>query len=198
MKSLLHRFICWYLARRCGGAFHCHAYGPAGRYVQLLTEEQYAEFQRRRRGWLTLEERRGLLESLLRSNPRMAAEVMEKVERTVMGLAQAAGAPEPELQYYYGTAAGYNDPELVTQVREVVRRELGAEADLTYPPGMGGEDFAYFGREVPGFQFRLGVLPPGAEPMSLHRANFDPDERALALGIQVAAAAIWDQMERGD
>ena len=72
------------------------------------------------------------------------------------------------------------------------------QADVQYLPGMGGEDFSYFGREVPGFQFRLGVVPPGTEPMSLHRANFNPDERALTLGIQMAAAAIWDQLERGE
>lgn len=41
MKHLIHKTICWYL-RRCGGAFHCYAYGPNGRYVKLMTEEEYA------------------------------------------------------------------------------------------------------------------------------------------------------------
>jgi len=140
-----------------------------------------------------------VLEATVRSHDDETREALKtKIERTVMGLAVAAGAPEPELQYYFGTAAGTNDPELVDQVRAVVRRELGDGADLLYKPGMGGEDFAYYGREVPGFQFRLGVVPEGTEPMSLHRANFNPDERALALGVRVASAAIWDQMLRGE
>jgi amidohydrolase len=136
-----------------------------------------------------------LLEATVRSHDDETREALkEKIERTVMGLAAAAGAPEPDLQYYYGTAAGTNDPELVAQVRGVVREQLGDAADVQYLPGMGGEDFAYFGREVPGFQFRLGVVPEGAEPMSLHRSSFDPEEAALTLGVQVATAALWDQL----
>ena len=46
MRHLLHKAICWYL-RRCGGAFHCYNYGAAGRYVQLMTETQYAQYATR-------------------------------------------------------------------------------------------------------------------------------------------------------
>lgn len=140
-----------------------------------------------------------VIEATVRSHDDATREALKtKIERTVMGLAAAAGAPEPVLEYYFGTAAGANDPDLVAQVRAVIRSIVGAAGDVLYPPGMGGEDFAYFGREVPGFQFRLGVAPPGGEPMSLHRANFNPDARALALGVQVASAAIWDQLLRGE
>jgi len=120
----------------------------------------------------------------------------ELITRTVTGIAAAAGAPEPELEYYFGTAAGYNHPELVQQVRSVFRELLGPEADLEYPAGMGGEDFGYFGRIVPGFQFRIGVARPDQEPQSLHTPVFDPDERALTLGIAVSSAVIWDQLHQ--
>lgn len=46
MKNAIHKIICWYL-RRCGGAFHCYKYGKAGRYVQLMTETQYAQYAKR-------------------------------------------------------------------------------------------------------------------------------------------------------
>ena len=71
---------------------------------------------------------------------------------------------------------------------------LGEENVIAYAPGMGGEDFSRFGREVPGFQFRLGVARPGAGPMSLHTSTFDPDERALALGIRLAAEIVWGEL----
>ncbi|MFH1679819.1 MAG: M20 family metallopeptidase [Candidatus Eisenbacteria bacterium] len=118
-----------------------------------------------------------------------------RIERTARGLAAAAGAPEPVLEYTLGTPAGYNDPRLVAEAREVFRRVLGPENDLTYEPGMGGEDFSYYGRIVPGFQFRLGVAPEGAE-MALHSATFDPDERAIPIGVRVVAELLWDQIHR--
>jgi len=121
--------------------------------------------------------------------------VRELIERTVMGHAAAAGAPEPVLKYNLGSPAGYNHPELVTEVRETIARVLGPENDITYPPGMGGEDFSRYGRVVPGFQFRLGVGRPD-RPMSLHSPDFDPDERAVTLGMRLVAEILWDQLLR--
>lgn len=46
MRHLIHKVICWYL-RRCGGAFHCYPYGERGRYVVLMDEQQYAEYNHR-------------------------------------------------------------------------------------------------------------------------------------------------------
>ncbi len=120
----------------------------------------------------------------------------EKIERTVNGLAMAVGAPEPLLEYYFGTAAGYNNPELVAECREVFRRVLGAENEIIYPAAMGGEDFSFYGREVPGFQFRLGVGRPDRE-MTLHRSDLDIPEEAIAIGMRVATEVVWDQMAEG-
>jgi len=120
-------------------------------------------------------------------------QVREKIERTVYGLAEAAGAPRPELVHDLGTPSGYNDPELVASVCATARRVLGADNVVEYAPGMGGEDFSRFGREVPGFQFRLGVGRPD-RPMTLHSPDFDPDERSVTVGMRVVAEIIWDQL----
>jgi hippurate hydrolase len=137
------------------------------------------------------------IEATVRSqDDETRAALREKIVRTVQGLAAAAGAPEPELDYYYGTPAGTNDPRLVGECREVFRRVLGEENEIVYEPSLGGEDFAYYGRQVPAFQFRLGVGRPDRE-MSLHQTTFDPDERALALGARIAAELVWDQLRRG-
>jgi amidohydrolase len=138
-----------------------------------------------------------VIEATVRSQSEETRQLLaEKIERTLNGLAEAAGAPAPVLEYYFGTAAGYNDPVLVEAARQVFRRELGDVNEILYPPPMGGEDFSYYRREAPSFQFRLGV---GEEerPMNLHRPDFAPDERAIGLGIQVAAAVVWDQLLRG-
>ena len=121
--------------------------------------------------------------------------VRDKVVRTVSGLAAAAGAPEPELEYFFGTPAGYNQPALVEQVRGVIAQVVGPQNDITYPPGMGGEDFSRYGHAVPGFQFRLGVGRPD-QAMTLHSPDFDPDERAVVLGMRLVAEILWDQLGR--
>lgn len=44
MRRIIHKLIQWYL-RRCGGAFHTSPYGPKGRYVVLMNEDQYHWFR---------------------------------------------------------------------------------------------------------------------------------------------------------
>lgn len=45
MRHTIHKLICWYI-RRCSGAFHCYNYGENGRYVVLMNEGQYSNFQK--------------------------------------------------------------------------------------------------------------------------------------------------------
>lgn len=138
------------------------------------------------------------LEATVRTHDDETRQAMrDKIERVVLSLAESVGAPEPELKYYFGTPAGYNNPELVEQARQVFKRVLGAENAITYPPGMGGEDFSRYGQVVPGFQFRIGVAPPGQEnTMSLHSPQFNADERAVGLGMRLVAEVLWDQLNR--
>lgn len=43
-RRITHEIIQWYL-RRSGGAFHTNPYGPSGRYVVLMNENQYHQFR---------------------------------------------------------------------------------------------------------------------------------------------------------
>ena len=56
-------------------------------------------------------------------------------------------------------------------------------------PSLGAEDFAEFLSEIPGAMFRLGVSNSnGCSP--LHSSTFDPDERAIAVGIKLITESI--------
>ena len=56
-------------------------------------------------------------------------------------------------------------------------------------PSLGAEDFAEFLKEIPGAMFRLGVCGTnGCAP--LHSSKFDPDEKAIAIGIKVITESI--------
>ena len=56
-------------------------------------------------------------------------------------------------------------------------------------PSLGAEDFAEYLNKVPGAMFRIGVSgQKGCAP--LHSSKFDPDERAISVGVKVIAESI--------
>jgi len=126
-------------------------------------------------------ELRGTVRTL---EPEVRRQVQDAVLRTIKGIAQAAGAPAPEIEYVLGTPSCFNDPVLVESILPVLRDVLGEENVLRYEPAMGGEDFSFFQEAVPGVIFRLGVGRPERE-MSTHSPAFDPDERAIPIGMRL-------------
>ena len=80
-----------------------------------------------------------------------------------------------------------NDAQLVEQVKRVgeqlseVKQVITMEEPLTL-----GEDFAIYLQELPGAFWVLGVRPPEENEMPpLHNPNLAPDERALAVGMEM-------------
>jgi len=120
--------------------------------------------------------------------------VREKIERTIANICEAAGA-RYELEYHFGTPSVYNDPVLTKEAVETASRLLGPKNLVQELPDMGGEDFAYFGREVPATMLLLGVQPPGATA-TLHSPYFVADERGIPVGVRVMAAILWDYLGR--
>jgi amidohydrolase len=120
--------------------------------------------------------------------------VRDKVERTVSAVCAAAGA-RYEFEYDFGTPSVYNDPALMKEAVETAGRVLGPKNVVQELPDMGGEDFAYFAREVPSALLLLGVQPPGATA-TLHSPYFIADEKAIPVGVRVMAAVLWDYLGR--
>jgi amidohydrolase len=127
--------------------------------------------------------------------PEVRAQLQAAVLRTVEGIAAARGAPKPEIEYILGTPSMYNDPVLVEETLPVLRRVAGEASVIRYEPAMGGEDFSEYEAIVPGFMFRLGVGRQD-HPMTTHNASFDPDERAIPLGMRLMAEILWDRLSR--
>ena len=51
---------------------------------------------------------------------------------------------------------------------------------------MGGEDFAFYGREAPACFFWLGLLPDGQTRYpNLHAPEFDFNDAAIPLGVEL-------------
>ena len=73
----------------------------------------------------------------------------------------------------------------------VVRAAAGvADTVVTVEQSWGGDDFAWFTRQVPGTYVRLGVRTPGGPTLDLHAGHFDVDERSIAIGVKLLTATV--------
>jgi len=88
-----------------------------------------------------------------------------------------------------GSPVVKNDPELTARIRAAAVEFIGEENIVDMDIRMGAEDFAYYTHVMPGCFFRVGTGNP-AKPgttSGLHRAEFDIDEDALAIGAGMMA-----------
>ena len=89
----------------------------------------------------------------------------------------------------------YNDKTMVERIRAAARAVVGAENLHENKRSMGGEDFSYFAMRKPGGYFRLGVRNEARGIVNgVHHDNFDLDEDALEVGVQMFLRLIRDNM----
>jgi len=83
-----------------------------------------------------------------------------------------------------------NNSEINRVLRDSGIKVLGQENVIELQkPSLGAEDFAEFLKDIPGAMFRLGVSNSNV-CAPLHSSKFDPDERAIAVGIKVITESI--------
>jgi amidohydrolase len=97
--------------------------------------------------------------------------------------------PQLLLDYTRGLPPVVNDSGTTDLARRVASRELGPAAVVDTPQSMGGDSFAWYTELIPGTYVRLGTHDAeGDTPrLDLHSANFDVDERAIAVGATLLA-----------
>jgi amidohydrolase len=81
-----------------------------------------------------------------------------------------------------------NDAASAALLDRAVDEVLGTGGRAPTAQSLGGEDFAWFLREVPGALVRLGTRAPGGPDLDLHQPNFDIDEAAIETGIRTLVA----------
>lgn len=116
-------------------------------------------------------------------------EIREKVktalENILSGLCSAYGATY-EYEFIEGYPVVVNDSKINEVVENVAASVLGREHVLHLDPIMGGEDFAYYLREVPGAFYFLGTgnADRGISSPN-HSPTFDIDEDAMKYGVEI-------------
>lgn len=114
----------------------------------------------------------------------------ERLFALVEHTAKAHGC-EAEINWVDGYPATINDAALTERFVMLAKNAVGEDrVGLLPEPSMGGEDFAFYGQQVPACFFMLGLKPPGAARFpSLHQPDFDFNDNALALGIEMLVLA---------
>jgi amidohydrolase len=109
--------------------------------------------------------------------------VTEEIDRLVADTGALA-----EIDYTHGVPPVVNDAAVTDRVRSAASRVAGSV--VTVEQSWGGDDFAWFTRQIPGTYVRLGVRTPGGPTLDLHAGHFDVDERAIELGVRLLVAAV--------
>ncbi|WP_286966725.1 MULTISPECIES: amidohydrolase [Arsenicicoccus] len=95
-----------------------------------------------------------------------------------------------EIDHRQGVPPVVNDADAVAHLVSGVTTMVGADAVVPTPQSLGGEDFSWMLRSVPGALARLGTRTPGGTTYDLHRPDLVVDERAIAVGVRTLAGTV--------
>ncbi|MGG1659881.1 N-acetyldiaminopimelate deacetylase [Brevibacillus sp. NRS-1366] len=110
-------------------------------------------------------------------------DTMGKVNNRIRAIAsgiETSFACKVELELRPGYCSVVNDHALTTQFIEWMKSNQAANV-VPCEGTMGGEDFGFFLREIPGFMFWLGV----DSPYALHHSRLNPEEASIEHAISL-------------
>jgi len=115
---------------------------------------------------------------------RAWADAPDLVLELIDSIAAVYGA-KTELDYIRGVPPVVNDVAVIEAMRTAATAACGPENVVSVEQSLGGEDFSWYLRQVPGAMIRLGVRTPGdLVQRDLHQPSFLADESAIAVGVR--------------
>lgn len=94
-----------------------------------------------------------------------------------------------DLEHVRGVPPVVNNEAETDLIEDAARFEMGSRTIELAEQSMGGEDFAWMTQKIPGSMLRLGTRTPGGPTFDLHQGDYNPDERAIGVGIQIFVQA---------
>lgn len=96
-----------------------------------------------------------------------------------------------QITYVRGVPPVVNDRESTELLRKAMFTRRGLRSVESTEQSLGGEDFSWYLEQVPGALARLGVRSPGERTArDLHQGDFDADEHAITVGVELFTAAV--------
>lgn len=119
-------------------------------------------------------------------NDQLRYQLAEKIETCAKSVAQSMGG-SAELKFWHGYPTTENEADMTEFARKILVQNLGEDNVVEMDRVLGGEDFSYFLQKAPGAMLRLGVwdTEKHREPTHHHHPQFDLDERALPMGVEL-------------
>jgi amidohydrolase len=102
-----------------------------------------------------------------------------------------------EITYVRGVPPVVNEVTSTELLQAAMAARRGTDSVESTEQSLGGEDFSWYLEHVPGAMARLGVRPPGERTVrDLHQGDFDVDEHAITVGVEMfTAAALIDAVQ---
>ncbi|MFE2049942.1 M20 family metallopeptidase [Streptomyces sp. NPDC059459] len=95
-----------------------------------------------------------------------------------------------EITYVRGVPPVVNEVTSTELLQAAMVARRGTDSVESTEQSLGGEDFSWYLEHVPGAMARLGVRPPGERVIrDLHQGDFDVDEHAITVGVEMFTAA---------
>lgn len=110
----------------------------------------------------------------------------EELKRAVAAVVAPLGV-QAEVRVVRGVPPVVNDAAGTGLLEQAAHEVVGPDAVVLTDQSLGGEDFAWYLREVPGAMARLGTRTPGGHTYDLHRGDLVVDERAIGHGAALLA-----------
>ncbi len=118
-----------------------------------------------------------------------------RIERIIKGVTSSMRA-DYDFDYTFLYPVTVNDEGMARLIEEVAATVVGQENVVSFEGTMGGEDMAFYLREVPGCYFFLGSSnkEKGLDHPH-HSPQFDFDEDVMPIGVEIFARAAMKYLE---
>ncbi|WP_456433970.1 M20 metallopeptidase family protein [Thermosulfuriphilus sp.] len=129
-----------------------------------------------------------LLEGTIRSTHK---DIRRRIHEGLRRITKAVGdlhRARVRIEIKEGYPPVINSPAETAWAREAAQKVVGPQGVVRQPhPSLGGEDFAFYLRKVPGCFVRFGAAKTGLEGIPAHSPRFDFDEGVLPVGASFLA-----------
>lgn len=131
----------------------------------------------------------GQLSGTFRTLDAAAWESAGQLLDEIIGQVAAPYGVKVALEHVRGVPPVVNNEAEIDLIEDATRFELGSRTIELAEQSMGGEDFAWMTQKISGSMLRLGTRTPGGPTFDLHQGDYNPDERAIGVGMQIFTQA---------